>query len=131
MPTVADLLSATPLPSVDLSKLAVGDSGPLEGSDLFTVAAVDDPVGIIHQPVPRYPPALAYAGITGRVELMYVVDTTGRAEPGSLRVLVSSHPAFEAAARESVTGGRSSPARLHGRMVRQLVRQALSFRVGD
>jgi TonB family protein len=74
---------------------------------------------------------LEQAGITGRVVLEYVVDTTGRAEPGSLRTLVATYPAFEAAARATVLASRYRPARLGGRVVRQLVRQTLRFPVGQ
>ncbi|HET7240627.1 MAG TPA: TonB family protein [Gemmatimonadales bacterium] len=83
---------------------------------------------VIEQPPPRYPPVMAQAGVTGRVELEYVVDTLGRAEPGSLRAVTSTHPEFEAAARAAVLGSRYRPARLRGQVVRQLVRQRLSFR---
>jgi TonB family protein len=101
----------------------MGAGGP------WTAGAVDDPVEVIEQPAPRYPPVLAQAGITGRVELEYVVDTMGRAEPGSLHALSSTRPEFEAAARTAVLGSRYRPARLHGLVVRQLVRQILSFRI--
>jgi TonB family protein len=100
----------------------VGDVEP------WTVESVDDPVEVIEQPPLRYPPALAQAGITGRVELEYVVDTSGRAEPGSLRVLATTRPEFEAAARATILGSRYRPARLHGQVVRQVVHQTLRFR---
>ena len=92
---------------------------------------IDDPVEILEQPAPEYPSALSHAGVTGRVELEYVVDTTGHAEAASLRTLQSTHPTFEAAARGSVLATRYRPARLRGRVVRQLVRQTLSFRLAD
>ena len=97
-------------------------------NELWTANSVDDPVEVIEQPAPRYPPALAQAGVTGRVELEYVVDTLGRAEPGSLRAETSTRPEIEAAARAAILGSRYRPARLHGQVVRQLVRQTLSFR---
>jgi TonB family protein len=90
--------------------------------------SVDQPVDVLEQHPPRYPAALERAGIAGRVELEYVVDTLGRAEPGSVRVIESGHPAFEAAARTAVLESRYRPAWLGGRPVRQLVRQRLSFR---
>jgi TonB family protein len=96
--------------------------------ELWTAESVDDPVEVIEQPPMRYPPALAEAGIAGHVELEYVVDTSGRAEPGSLRALATTRPEFEAAARATVLGSRYRPARLHGQLVRQLVRQTLRFR---
>lgn len=45
-----------------------------------------------------------------------------------LRTLVTTHPAFEAAAQVTVLASRYRPARLRGRVVRQLVRQTLRFR---
>jgi len=127
LPTTDDLLRGVTSAAPGDPRMALGapafDGGPI-GAD-----AVDDPVTIIEQPEPRYPAALAAAGISGRVVLDYVVDTAGRAEPGSLRVVTSSHPAFEEAARASVLASRYQPARLRGRLVRQLVRQALSFRL--
>jgi TonB family protein len=133
VPTVADLLNDANIKSGVAPGLPAGGltSANLSAAAPFTAAAVDDPVGVIEQPVPRYPSVLAQAGITGRVELTYVVDTMGRAEPGSLHTLMSTHPAFDAAARASVLATRYKPARLHGRTVRQLVRQTLSFRLAD
>jgi len=96
--------------------------------EVWTADSVDDPVRVIEQPALRYPLLLAQAGISGRVELEYVVDTLGRAEPGSLRTLTNTRPEFEAAARAAVLGSRYRSARLHGRVVRQFVRQILSFR---
>jgi TonB family protein len=130
LPKVADLLgeaflrsgSGPALPGSRVSGIPPkGDVKP------WTSESVDDPVRVIEQPPVRYPPALAQAGITGRVELEYVVDTSGRAEPGSLRTLASTRPEFEAAARATVLGTRYRPARLHGQVVRQLVRQTLRF----
>jgi TonB family protein len=120
MPTVVELLQA----------FSLGEATPVD-TGLLTAAAVDDAVAIVEQPAPRYPIALAQAGITGRVELTYVVDTAGRAEPGTLCTLMSTHPAFEGAAYASVLASRYKPARWRGRVVRQLVRQTLSFRLEE
>ena len=127
LPTTDDLLRGAISDAPGDPRMALGapafDGGPA------TADAVDDPVTIIEQPEPRYPTALAAAGVGGRVVLDYVVDTAGRAEPGSLRVVTSSHPAFDEAARASVLASRYRPARLRGGVVRQLVRQTLSFRL--
>jgi TonB family protein len=131
LPRVADLLGNAFLRSGSSPALAGSPvSGiPPEGDvEPWTVESVDEPVRVIEQPPTTYPPGLAQAGITGRVELEYVVDTAGRAEPGSLRALATTRPEFEAAARATVLGSRYRPARLHGRVVRQLVRQTLRFR---
>lgn len=128
VPTVADLLHSANINPGTAPELS--DATPM-APELFTAAAVDDPVGIVEQPEPRYPAALAQARVTGRVELAYVIDTVGLVEPGSVRTLTSTHPAFEAAAQRSVLASRYRPARLRGRVVRQLVRQTFSFSLGE
>jgi TonB family protein len=128
VPNVADLLhSATQRPEAGWGANNTTLARPVP----FTAAGVDDPVEILTQPAPRYPAALAQARVTGRVELAYVVDTLGRAEPGSLRTLMSAHPALDSAARASVLASRYRPARLRGSAVRQLVRQMFGFRLRE
>ena len=78
---------------------------------------------------PRYPEMLRQAGVAGEVEVEFVVDTTGRAEPGSLRILRSDHELFSAAVRSALPAMRFLPAEAGGRRVRQLVRQPFSFAV--
>ena len=125
LPTVGDLLD----------RLGMGGDLPLSGSHpgaepvgAVPAEAVDDPVVVIHQPMPRYPHALAAAGVSGRVELEYVVDTLGRVEAGSIRTLLNPDPSLTSAAWDAVLASRFRAARLHGTVVRQLVRQALVFR---
>ena len=108
----------------------VGGTGPVTG-EVFLEAQLDDPVQAISIPTPRYPPVLQSAGIAGRVELQYVVDTTGHAEPNSFKVLKTSHPAFVEPAKEAITKGVFKPAKFKGTPVRQLVQQAISFKVGQ
>ena len=91
-------------------------------------AEVDDPVVILEQAPPVYPRAMAAAGISGRVVLEFVVDTAGRVERESLRVIASTQPAFEEAAREAMLATRFRPARVRGQPVRQLARQAMGFK---
>jgi outer membrane biosynthesis protein TonB len=132
LPAIADLLKSMDshhTTGADPRSLS-GVSGPT-GPDPLPVESVDDPVIILKQPAPDFPPVLAQAGVGGRVVLAYVVDTAGRAEPGSLRTLTSTHPAFEASARASVLASRYRPARLRGRLVRQMVHQTLSFRLAE
>ncbi len=124
LPTVGDLLRRGDVDPGNLGFVA-GDSAGL----VLPATEVDDAVAIIQQPAPRYPASLAQARVPGTVQLSYVVDTTGRVESGSVSTIASSHPAFEAAAREAVLESRFKPARLQGRPVRQLVSQTISFRL--
>ena len=104
-----------------------GGTGPVTG-EVFLEAQLDDPVQVISQPQPRYPPVLASAGITGRVEMQFIVDTTGHVEPPSFKVLKTSHPAFAEPAREAILKSLFKPAKFKGRPVRQLVQQAVAFK---
>jgi protein TonB len=108
----------------------VGGTGPVSG-EVFLEAQLDDPVQPISIPTPRYPPVLQSAGIAGAVDLQYVVDTTGHAEPGSFKVLKTTHPAFVEPAREAISKGVFKPAKFKGQPVRQLVQQRISFKVGQ
>jgi protein TonB len=110
----------------------VGGTGPVDVlATTYVQEDVDDPVQPISFPQPRYPPAMQQAGIAGRVEVQYVVDTLGRAEPNSWRVIRSTHQSFEAPAREAIMRARFKPARIRGQAVRQLVQQTISFTIGQ
>src|SRR5262245_1934805 len=60
-------------------------------SDTYIAAEVDEAVVPVLIPAPRYPAALRAAAIEGEIIAQYVVDTTGRVEPGSWKVLRASH----------------------------------------
>lgn len=59
--------------------------------------------------------------------MQFVVDTAGRVEDDSWRVLETTHAAFTEAVREAILASRFRPARVRGRAVRQLVRLPVSF----
>jgi len=112
----------------------VGGTGKADASDaldaIYEASTSDsrfEQAVMISQPLPRYPAPLQAAGIDGRVVLEFVIDTAGRVEPASLRVLESTHPAFDASAREALARASFHPARLGARPVRQLTRQAIRF----
>jgi protein TonB len=108
----------------------VGGTGPVTG-EVFLEAQLDDPVQPISIPTPRYPPVLQSAGIAGSVDLQYVVDTTGHAEPNSFKVLKTTHQAFVDPAEEAIKKGVFKPAKFKGQPVRQLVQQRISFKSGQ
>ena len=76
---------------------------------------------------PRYPAVLRERGVEGRVVVQFVVDTLGRVEPGSLRVVSSANDLFTAAVRAALPTLRFTPARAGGRTVRQLVELPFEF----
>ena len=99
------------------------------GSAVFKAEEIDAPARVVSQPTPRFPPVLQAAGIAGRVTLDFIVDTTGHVEPRSVRVLESSHAGFEPNASEVVLRSVFVPGRVKGRPVRQMMRQAISYRI--
>jgi TonB family protein len=82
---------------------------------------------LVSEPTPQYPKALEAVRIEGRVALEFVIDTAGRVEPTSIKVLESTRTAFEAAARTAVAGAVFRPARMTSHPVRQLTRQSIRF----
>ena len=76
---------------------------------------------------PRYPEDLRRAGVRGEVRAQYIVDTDGRAEPESFRVLSTSHTAFSESVKAALFCMRFLPAEMDGRKVRQLVQQPFNF----
>lgn len=86
-----------------------------------------EPFAIVSQPTPAYPPILREAGIEGNVRIQFIVDTLGGVEPASVRIMESSHTAFEEAARRVILGSRFTAAHLGDRPVRQLGQQRIRF----
>ena len=78
-------------------------------------------------PTPVYPASLRSAQIEGMVLATFVVDTTGRAEPATIRFREVTHPQFAEAVRQSLLRSRYLPALVRGRPVRQLVDQRFAF----
>jgi periplasmic protein TonB len=78
-------------------------------------------------PRPRYPDMLRSSNVEGEVLAQFVVDTTGRYENGSFKVLKSSHDLFTAAVRNALPRMRFYPAEVGGRKVKQLVQQPFTF----
>ncbi len=100
------------------------------GTESYTVDQVDEPAEVIGGPRPAYPDVLRSVGVEGVVQLQFVVGSDGRVEPRTIRVVSSSHPAFEANAVEGIAKIVFRPARLRGTPVRQLVTQHIRFVLG-
>ena len=136
------------LPDIDLSKkmtdesdfsgkgVAGGTSKGVEGGKApvsdqpFFEFQVEKPVTALPGSAsPRYPDILRQAGVEGEVLAQFVVDTTGRAEMNSFKVLKTSHDLFGTSVKNALAGMRFIPAEVGGRKVRQLVQQPFSFAI--
>jgi len=110
-----------------------GGTGPVPtvAGEVLTVAQVDDPPVAVSFPQPRYPPVMQQAGIPGRVEIQFIVDTTGHMEPNSLKIISSTNKAFEEPAKEALLKALFKPGKSRGTPVRVLVQQIISFKPGQ
>lgn len=104
---------------------------PMTGpSGAYSEAYVDVPVSLdARSPLPRYPDALRKWRTEGVARLTFVVDTLGRVEMETVKVVESSHPAFAAAVKATLPRMRFSAARIGARRVRQLVEFPIVFRL--
>lgn len=106
-----------------------GGTGPVISDQPYLEAVVEERPDLISHPPSRYPEILRQAGIEGRVLVEVVIDTLGRAERGSIRILSSTHQLFDAPARETVANSVYRPGRIAGRAVRVRVQVPLNFSI--
>jgi periplasmic protein TonB len=76
---------------------------------------------------PRYPDMLRSANVEGEVLAQFTVDTTGRAEMSTFRVLKSTHDLFTNAVKASLPNMKFYPAEVGGKKVKQLVQMPFQF----
>ena len=105
-------------------------TGIVPSSDqVYMEAVVEERPELLSGPQPVYPDLLRQAGVQGRVIIQAIIDTTGRAEPASVKVIQSPNPGFDQPARQAVLRALFRPARVHGRAVRVLVNIPYDFKI--
>ncbi len=72
---------------------------------------MDELPRLLAGPPLQIPDSLREIGVEAVVVLEFVIDTTGRAEPASITVVESPHPALTDIAREAVLVSMYSPGR--------------------
>src|SRR3989442_10166517 len=98
----------TDIPPVDLQQRfdpkdysGSGVEGGLSRNEVYAEGLVEERPALLSAPPPIYPALLKQAGIQGRLILPAVIDTTGRVEPPSGRILTSPHPPFHQPTKDS------------------------------
>ena len=105
-----------------------GGAEPTRGDEPLFVFQVDKPAAALPGTAqPAYPAMLTASGVEGESLVQFVVDTLGRAETASFKVLEASHEAFGVAVRHALPRMRFLPAEAGGRKVRMLVQQRFAF----
>jgi protein TonB len=80
-------------------------------------------------PVPRYPDVLRSDNVQGSVLVQFVVDTLGRADTTTFKVLRSTHDLFTISVRHVLPEMQFGPAEIAGRKVKQLVQMPFQFSI--
>jgi TonB family protein len=96
---------------------------------VYWESLVEEKPSVRFAPPPPYPALLKQAGIQGRVLIQAIIDTSGRAERNSVRIIQSPNPAFDPGSRTWILHVLFRPARVHGRAVRVLIQVPLDYRI--
>jgi TonB family protein len=105
-------------------------TGIVPSSDqVFMESVVEERPEVLSGPQLQYPDLLRQAAIQGRVIVQAIIDTAGRAEPQSVKVIQSPNPGFDQPAKTYVLRALFRPARVHGRAVRVLINLPIDFKL--
>ncbi len=99
------------------------------GGQVYLESVVEEKPEPLSGPPLQYPELLRQAQIQGRVLVEAIIDTMGRAEPSSIKIVQSPHPGFDQSATTYMRQALFRPARVHGRPVRVLVRLPIDFKL--
>jgi TonB family protein len=111
-------------------KLPFGPVSPFVPDTVFSVIQVDEMVERYDgTAAPVYPRDLLALGVEGMVQATYVVDTTGRVDTTTIKVVQSDDTRFSESVRTALSLMRFRPAKRAGRFVRQLCEQKFRFRI--
>ncbi len=134
------------IPDVDLSK-AVTDEADFSGKGVAGGRAKGVEGGVpsdqplfefqVENPVlprsgnpnPRYPSMLESSRVEGEVLAQFVVDTLGKAEMNTFKVLQSTNDLFTSAVKNVLSQWKFYPAEAGGRKVKQIVQLPFKFNV--
>ena len=105
-------------------------TGIVPSSDqVYMESVVEERPELLSGPQPLYPDLLRQAGVAGRVIVQAIIDTSGRAEPASVKIVQSPNPGFDQPSKQAVLRALFRPARVHGRAVRVLVNIPYDFKI--
>ena len=116
-------------PDTVMIDLGGGNIQRVSRNQVFIDSHIDQHPQLLSWPPPLYPDAMRQAHIEGRVLIRAIIDTTGRIEPASVKIVETPNPAFDNAARFVVLHALYRPARVHGRAVRVLVNIPVDFKI--
>jgi len=134
LPTI-DVSSTVAPENISIGSPTRGSDRPGGTSDLTSDPSPGDWRGsellmhIVSSAKPRYPETLRQNRIDGRVLVQFTVDTTGRVDMPSIRVMQSTHDLFTQAVRSALASFRFRPAEVNGKRVTALAEMPFEFQI--
>ncbi len=104
-------------------------AGMVPTGEVYAEALVDEKPSVLSGAPAPYPEMLKQAGIQGRVLVQAVIDTMGRAEPGSVRIIQSPNALFDQGSKNYVSHALFRPARVRGHAVRVLIQIPIDYHI--
>jgi protein TonB len=108
---------------------AVDLGGGAGGADSRDWSGAETLMRLLVSAKPRYPERLRAAGISGRVRVRFLVDTTGRVDLSSVQFAESTHDDFTRAVREILPQLRFKASEANGQRVRSLAEMPFEFQI--
>ena len=102
---------------------------PRQDKDYFAFEVEKPVVQAPNSAAPAYPDMLRQAGVEGEALVSFVVDTLGRVDVATFKVIRTTHDLFAAAVKNALPRMRFIPAETSRGRVRQLVQQPFSFAI--
>ncbi|MGH7627590.1 MAG: energy transducer TonB, partial [Gemmatimonadaceae bacterium] len=107
----------------------VGGTGHVNNDQPYFEFQVEKPVLAREgNPTPAYPSMLESARVAGEVMAQFVVDTTGRVDMSTFKVLKTTNDLFTSSVKNALSRSRFYPAETGGRKVKQVVQQPFIFK---
>ena len=97
--------------------------------DVYNIEDVQERPHITSGPALTYPASLLLARVTGRVVVEAVIDTTGRVEEGTVRVIESTDARFNESAKAYLQAAHFTPGRIAGRAVPVRFQMPVEFKL--
>jgi TonB family protein len=119
MEAFLDLLLKGAVAAKTLSDAELKRGGPI----------VEKPVTLAKRVNFVYPRNAQLAGVSGSALMQFVVDTAGRAKPGSINCIEATYKDFADAATAVVKTMEFTPAELEGHKIEQLVEYPIDFKL--
>ncbi len=97
--------------------------------DVYALENLEERPHVSSGPTLNYPAPLLLSRVSGRVVVEAVIDTTGRVQEGTVRVIESSDARFNQAAKDYVQAAHFTPGRIAGRAVRVRLQMPVEFKL--